>query len=272
MDAAEQTDDDRRLIHYFFNLGSAYASLERYEAALEHYEHLLDVVRRRQDFAASQRVSLAMGEALKALGRMDEAGSSFEYAHYCAWIIDDADGMVLTNQQLGKVYRERGEFEHSIAHRHRCLEGFERQGHVREMVTLALLIANTYDKDLGRAPDAIPYYRQGLGFVQDADATLPDIVKRLRQAESNPASVQPWLHPLIVTHADSLETADALAVMLALHMGFNLWHYELRSWAAWAERNMPPIVVGNAMITLGKRLALFGSPTGPSPCSSLPKG
>lgn len=272
VDAAEQTDDDRRLIHYLFNLGSANASLERYEAALEHYEHLLDVVRRRQDFAAFQRVSLAMGEALKALGRMAEAESPFEYAHYCAWIIDDADRMGLTSQQLGKVYRERGKYEHSITQRHRCVEWLERQGHVREMVLCTLLIANTYDKDLGRALDAIPYYRQALGFVQDADATLPDIVKRLRQCEGNPASIQPWLHPLIVTHVDSLEAGDTLAVRLALHMGFNLWHYELRSWAVWTERHMPPAVVGHAMITLGKAARALREPDRALAMFELAKG
>jgi tetratricopeptide (TPR) repeat protein len=252
VDAAQQTNDDRRLIHYLFNLGSANADLDRYEAALEHYEHLLDVVRRRQDFAAFQRVSLAIGEALKALGRMDEAESPFEYAHYCAWIINDTDLLVLTSQQLGKVYREGRKYERSIAERHRCMEWFERQGDVRGMVASALLIANIYDKDLGRALDAIPYYGQVLGFIRDPDATLPDIVKRLRQFEGNPASIQPWLHALIVTHVDSVEAADAVAVSLALHMGFDLWHYELRSWAAWTERHMPPVVVGRAMITLGK--------------------
>jgi len=273
VDAAEQTADDRRLIHYLFNLGSANASLDRYEAALEHYEHLLDVVRRRQDFAAFQRLSLAMGEALKALGRMDEAESPFEYAHYCAWIIDDADLLALTGQQLGKVYHERREYEHSIAQRARCVEWFERQGDARTMVLFLLLIANTYDKDLGRALDAIPYYRLALGFVRDPDATLPDIVKRLRQCEGNPASIQPWLHPLIVTHVDSPEAADALAVSLALHMGFNLWHYELRSWATWTERHMGfAPVVGNAMITLGKAARALREPDRALAMFELAKG
>jgi tetratricopeptide (TPR) repeat protein len=259
-DAAGQTNDDRRLVHYLFNLGSTYAGLERYESALEHYEQLFEVVRRRQDFAAFQRVSLAMGEALKALGRMKEAASCFEHAQYCAWIVHDEDLIALTSQQLGKVYRELGEYEYSIAQRFRCEELLERQGQVREMVMFALLIANTYDKDLGRALDAVPYYRQALGLVQDADETLPDVAKRLMQLEDDPAGVLPWLHPVIVTDVDTLDAADAVAVRIALSLGFNLWGYELRSWAAWTERHMPPAVVGHIMISLGKAARALREP------------
>jgi len=34
--------------------------------------------------------------------------------------------------------------------------------------------------------------------------------------------------------------------------GYSLWHFELRSWAAWMERNFSPVMLGYSMMSLGK--------------------
>lgn len=253
IEAAEQTGIDERLIHYLYNAGSVNAELERFEAALGYYAQLAPVVSRRQDFTAFLRLSLGAGEALKELGRHEEAKSHFENAEYCAWLVNDQDLVFQTSLELGKLYRDLGERETSIACRVVGKQWLERIGSHDEAGSYALLIANTYDRELGRALDAIPYYIESIALLERVNADLADTAReRLAKCQSQTRKFQPWLYQLLIDHAGSEEAAEFLAIRLSLHLGRWLWHFELRSWAAWTERHLPPMMIGFSMLALGR--------------------
>ncbi|MBB5866686.1 tetratricopeptide (TPR) repeat protein [Allocatelliglobosispora scoriae] len=249
---AESVSDDRRLHHYFHNMAVVYRELGRHDAAVACLRKELDVARRRQNFTVYQQACTLMGDSLKELRRMPEAVEFFDQTQYCAWILNDADRMVKAARQLGKAYHQLGEYEFSIAHRAQAAEICEARGDMSAAADALLLVAFAYDDKLGRGWDAIPYYRYAITHTSDDDPLDPQVFGLLAQCEQDLPEVASWLHSLIAGHVTSPQEADGLAVPLALHLGFNLWHYELRSWAAWTERHLPPVVIGHALLTLGK--------------------
>lgn len=236
----DASGDKVELIDDLFNAASACEFMGRADNALELYQRAESEVTARQDLAAALNVSLRSGEVLKAAGRDQDALSHFETAEYRARILSDEKQLQQALLRLGKVYWNLGEFEQSIKYRLDVMSELERQNANAGAASFAFLVANTYDEKLGRPRDALPFYRRALS-LSDAATTGQDqydLKGRLANCEQRVRALggEPAFYELLINTTGSEDAAERLASRMALSVDYNLWRFELRSFAAWYER------------------------------------
>ena len=238
--ASEACEDKVELIDDLFNAAGACERLDRPDQAIELYRRMQVEVISRQDLIAALDVSLRSGEVLKAVGRDDEALGHFESAEYCARALGDARKVEQIVLRLGKLYWNVGAFEHSIRYRLEAMGDQERKGAPAGVARFAVLVASTFDERLGRPHDAMPFYRHALSLADSTPTQLnPDVLRQLLASCEQRAQAfrdKPSLYQVLIDAAGSEAAAAHVASRMALSVDYNLWRFELRSFAAWYER------------------------------------
>ena len=240
IDAFDAAGDNVGLMDGLFNAASACVRVNRHAEAIELYDRMQRVVVVRQGLKAALDVALSLGELLKAVGNDRDAVSHFEGAEYFARAVGDEPKLELIAMRLGKLYWNSGEYEHSIRYRLQVMRDQERKGVPAGVAQFALLVASTYDKQLNRPRDALPFYRRTLSLAQSVDTGLDQdgLHEMLADCEARAGALegQPSLYELLIDTTGSEHAAERIAARMALSVDFNLWRFELQSFAAWYER------------------------------------
>jgi len=201
---------------------------------------LQDVIDATEDLPMALQNSLESGGVLRALGQPDDAASHFYNAHYLANALGDEKALEQVWMRLGKLHFDAGRFEMSVAYRSFVVEQMERRGNHGAAASFALLIGDTYERRLARPHDALHYYRRACDATERAPDTpnrelmqaKRDACERAVTGEGTPLS----LYALLLEAAVSEREVEALGAALALTTDYDLWGFELRSFAAWFER------------------------------------
>jgi tetratricopeptide (TPR) repeat protein len=229
-DLAELVDDH-------VNAADACEALGRLDDAVHHLAQARQSVEVRQDFQTATEVALRLGELFKTLKRNPEALEEFQTAEYFIRTLGPQENIDQVVVRLGKLYREIGEFEASIRYRDELMISYASQGQPAAAAPFALLVANTYDEQLDRPRDAVPYYRRALSLNEHGGPlNANDLQDRLArcQARAGGAGVRLW--DLLLEHEPSPDAAEQTAARLAMAVDFNLWRFEPQSFSAWYER------------------------------------
>jgi tetratricopeptide (TPR) repeat protein len=252
MPLAVQGKDDAELIDDWFNAAGACEELKRYEDAVGYYQKVLDHPRIKRDPAVALETSLRYGEVTKLTGQAAVALTHFEAAESLVRAMNNTSRLLQVVQRLGKVHFEAGQYEASIRYRLEAAAIFEARAEPLGGGNMFWLVANTYLTKLGRPRDAMPYYDRSVKLCEQAQAA--DQLARLRPDRDRCAELvhavagrPPMMYDLLTHVCESASDRDRLLLRIAAGMGFNVWRFEPRSFAAYCEGEileLPPAVDG----------------------------
>jgi tetratricopeptide (TPR) repeat protein len=249
---AVQGKDEAELIDDWFNAAGACEELKRYDEAISYYQKVLEHPRINRDPAMALKTSLRYGEVTRLNGHAAIALTHFEVAESLVRAMNDTGRLLHLVQRLGKVHFDAGQYEPSIRYRLEAAEIFEAGAQPLGAGNMFWLVANTYLAKLGRPRDAMLYYDRAVDLCEQAQAA--DQLSRLRPDRDRCAEMVnavkdhlPMMYDRLTQLCDSAAGRDRLLLRVAAGMGFNVWQFEPRSFAAYCEGQilqLPPPVDG----------------------------
>ena len=158
----EHGDDKRRAAHWYVAGGDKARLRYSNEQAVTFYDRALGMLK--YDDAILRMDALHnVGDVLARMGRVDEAATRFQEMMHVAWLFDHKAKGGAAHLRIGRVYRDRGEYERSIDHFRLGYELFAIENDRRGL-------AGALD-DIGRVcflrgdyKKALEHHRQALGL------------------------------------------------------------------------------------------------------------
>ncbi len=102
-----------------------------------------------------------LGDVLALVGRTDEAAGQFQEMLRTAWLLDHTAKAGAAHDRIGRLHRQRGDYDHALEHFRDAHELFERAGDLRG-VAGALGDTGTVHWLRGAYPTALEHHRRAL--------------------------------------------------------------------------------------------------------------
>ncbi len=172
LQAAQQTQNPRRMAQAALRLGQAYDMVEEFEPAMQHYRQAMEIAKTIQDTATQSLALASLSAAFIASGQIDKGIAAAERALPALEATGQRSVLARTYNTLGVGLSEKNQIEEALAQYRKALE-MARQADDRGAEYDALFYAGDAQRRIGDYAQAAAGYREALilaGQMGDREA------------------------------------------------------------------------------------------------------
>ena len=155
-----------------WSIGRSYQDWEKYEEAIAHYQQSRELYQQLGKEKDVANLWYWMADCYKAQGKYKQA---IEFQQLCLNLrqLEDDGRVALSIYQLGRIYKDWGKYEESIAHYQQSRELYQHLGKEKDVANQWYNLADCYQQ-WGKYEEALDAAQQDLALRQQLDE-LPNI-------------------------------------------------------------------------------------------------